>query len=715
MRTFSNDFRSSLNEIRQLNGKVCYYSTDSYYILTTESGDYLATEDENYLATEKGYITYDAEAINSIRPIFNVNLFKTVCKSIEIEAVHKIDKGIPVCAKIGVLVNGTYEYMDYGNYKIIDEPTYQADTKSYLMIGYDKMIESMVKYDDNPLSITYPITHKNLVIAICNHFNWTYNLGNYTNYDKTIDTDLYLGQDMTYRDILDDLCQATGTNFLFTLADVFTTKDITETNTTIDDNYIKDINVNFGEKYGKVNALTITSEGTTFIDNKEDSTSIVENGKTEFNINNNKLLLYASELFIDDLFNKINGLEYYTYDIDTTGLLVYEPLDRFTINHNGVDYSCVMFNNDTQLTKGLKEIIYTDKPEETENEYISNTIDDKKINNAIVSINKAKGQVVLKANSDGKVVQATLNADADSGSEFTVKADNINLEGYTTINGNFAIDESGNASLKDSVIEMYKDGQKLAEFNTNGIDFYNNGNKTITMGSETITSSGIGGSPTEWDSAVTSVLYGQAIWWLAQRSQDSEYYDPILWFTNFSGEKNLLIGTDAMFKGSVQFNDYINGGLAFADETRAKVITTSDSYNDNVWISRIVGDGLGNLLANSWLGTITISGHISDERFKKNIKLSKEKAIDKINKINIYEFDFKENGSHTNNGVIAQQLEKIDETLVIKNDDGKGIYQINTLNLLSLAIKGIKEQQTKIDYLEEKINKLEVMINEKNN
>lgn len=75
-----------------------------------------------------------------------------------------------------------------------------------------------------------------------------------------------------------------------------------------------------------------------------------------------------------------------------------------------------------------------------------------KTKDALVSIDKANGQLVLKATSDGKLVQAELNANANDGSEFNVKADNINLEGYTTINNGFIIDKNGNMECNDARI-----------------------------------------------------------------------------------------------------------------------------------------------------------------------------------------------------------------------------------------------------------------------
>ena len=95
---------------------------------------------------------------------------------------------------------------------------------------------------------------------------------------------------------------------------------------------------------------------------------------------------------------------------------------------------------------------------------------------------------------------------------------------------------------------------------------------------------------------------------------------------------------------------------------------------------------------------------------KKNIKESNINAIDEIKKIKHYSFDWKENNKHINNGYIAQELEKIDKDLVIKNKDEKALYQIDILNLLSLTTKAIQEQQEQIESLQKQVSELEEMI-----
>ena len=221
----------------------------------------------------------------------------------------------------------------------------------------------------------------------------------------------------------------------------------------IDDELLKDVNVDFKKKYGPVNSLIISSNNTV-INSLEDKKSIEKNGKITFNINDNYLLNYNSDAFINQLFNKIYNLEYYTYDFDSTGILVLEALDRFIVNHNNNNYNCLMLNDDIKLTTGLIETTYAEKPEENEDNYYSVSPQEKKINNALISIDKANAELVLKVDSNGKIAQARLDGNADKGSKFTIKADNIELEGYSTVNEGFIVTTEGNAQVHSSLFDV---------------------------------------------------------------------------------------------------------------------------------------------------------------------------------------------------------------------------------------------------------------------
>lgn len=487
MKAFSETFRGALREDRQLNAIISYKTDKAFYVLTTQDDKDLLAENDDILITQQGFLEYDKETINSVNPLFNTSLFNTTCKSVQIDSINKINKGTWLNVKIGVYKEDTqnYEYLDFGNYYVNEEPTYQADTNSYLITAYDKMIESMVSYDDEPLSITFPIKHKDFVIAICNKFNWNYDLIDYPNANKNIVQDFYKEQNLTYRDVLDDLNGVCGGSFMFDLKNKLIWKRPTETNQIVEDDDLKDVNVDFAEKYGKVNVLTITTNGNVVLNSKEDTQSIQENGRNEFNVDDNYILNYSTEDFIDEMFDEVNGLEYYLYDVDSTGLLIFDPLDIFTFRHNGINYKTIMFNDDVKLTQGLVETTFNEKPEQAEKDYKTTDKDKNKLNNALISldkanakininteaINTANAEIVLKANAQGKIVQVKLGANASTGSIFTIDADQVNLTANDILNliagntinltakniaidsTNFKVDKNGNMTAKSGTFE----------------------------------------------------------------------------------------------------------------------------------------------------------------------------------------------------------------------------------------------------------------------
>jgi hypothetical protein len=457
MRTHTSGFTNALKTFgREINAIITYQSTTTSYILTTEAGDNLNTEDEYDLGTERGPVVFDNTSLNRVTPMFKTDLFRTIMKGVEIDCNSSLPKGTWINVQFGVKVSGTYEYIDYGNYLIYKEPQYNADTKSYVCTVYDKMIESMVKYDDDPLSITYPITYENLIIAICNKFGWEYDLTGLVNASVEITEDRYSESNMTYRDILDDLCPACMGNFMFDVNDTFIVKYPTETGETITDENLRDINVTLGKKYGPVNSLNIRTADDIVLNYEKDETSIAENGLTEINIKDNILLNSVDGTnFITDMFTKLNGLEYYLYDISTTGLCVFEPLDRFTIAHDSVNYSVLMLNDTTYITQGLKEDCYVDEPIETTQEYETSTPTQEQTKKAIKRINLNANEIFLKVDNDGNVVSCFLGQKTNKGSLFSVKADNIDFESYS-----FDLATNDISIISDNV-DITNDGIKL--------------------------------------------------------------------------------------------------------------------------------------------------------------------------------------------------------------------------------------------------------------
>ena len=124
----------------------------------------------------------------------------------------------------------------------------------------------------------------------------------------------------------------------------------------------------------------------------------------------------------------------------------------------------------------------------------------------------------------------------------------------------------------------------------------------------------------------------------------------------------------------------------------------------SVWGTRQI-DGINNSIYIQGYQVLTSA---SDERLKENIKDSKDNALQKINNIKIRSFDWRtdkhlqQGGEHVNNGYIAQEVQRVDETLVNYNEEFD-TYQMNELNLNALQTKAIQELYKKIEELEERI------------
>tara|TARA_B100000085_G_scaffold68715_2_gene61458 strand:+ start:16983 stop:18680 length:1698 start_codon:yes stop_codon:yes gene_type:complete len=106
-------------------------------------------------------------------------------------------------------------------------------------------------------------------------------------------------------------------------------------------------------------------------------------------------------------------------------------------------------------------------------------------------------------------------------------------------------------------------------------------------------------------------------------------------------------------------------------------------------------------------GSINASGDItayfsSDERLKDNLTPIVG-ALDKINQIGGYEFDWNNSSEHSGHdvGVIAQEIEKVLPEVVVDRDNGYKAVRYE--KIVALLIEAIKQQQLQIDELKSKI------------
>lgn len=532
------------------------------------------------------------DKINRVNYSVDTTLMKSVMQQVVVDINRDID--IDTYSKLNYLIQldgVSNSYMYFSNFNVIKKEE-QKDKKSYIYTCYDNMIKAMVDYES--LGVTYPITIRDYLSAICSHLGLTFKNASdtFTNYDKQITGEHYLDSDSnslgyTFRDVLDDLAecvggficidnngqleiryitQAVGTKNLFNKDTITTGKYINNTGTlgssgnynvsdyivvnglekvtysgntdirpnyaskvafynlsksfisygdislgsstytipnnayymritmrntdtnkiqvekgsqattyepyydTINEDYFSDKNVNIKEKYGPINKL-VTNIGTP----RQDNTSISNNGLCEIDILDNPILDQTNgDSFLDGIFAKLNGLEYYLNDFQTNGILYYEVGDKYNVSIDSNTYDCLLLSDNIKRTTGLKENIYTKEPKQNEAPYKYESGLERTSRNAYIIANKSEGkieQVVTAVGDNGVVTSASIMQSINNDTSQTqIDADKIDIEANDVLNilsgnqinltsknisinsTNFSVDSNGNMTCNNATI-----------------------------------------------------------------------------------------------------------------------------------------------------------------------------------------------------------------------------------------------------------------------
>ena len=104
-----------------------------------------------------------------------------------------------------------------------------------------------------------------------------------------------------------------------------------------------------------------------------------------------------------------------------------------------------------------------------------------------------------------------------------------------------------------------------------------------------------------------------------------------------------------------------------------------------------------------------INKHFSDRRLKDNIVDCKHKALDYIHQFQFKEYDWKKQEdrpqqAHTKIGLIAQEVQEVDHTLVYENGD---TLNLDNLRLTNIALKAIQELALENKKLTQRLENLE--------
>lgn len=381
-------------------------------------------------------------------------------------------------------------------------------------------------------------------------------------------------------------------------------------------------------------------------------------------------------------------------------------------------------NATEQLTAALGGYVYKTQNElfimDTDNPNTAKKVWRWNLNGLGYSKNGINGPYELAMTQDGRIVADFITAGQIDVARIkglntlAIVASQIHLEGYTTINAGFAIDEKGNmtcnnATIKGGTIRLGDGTRENPTFIMQGTDgkqawmttdqFFIEGDLgNINLQCDSQLGIFIGGKNNKGnanligddDAGMIGITHntptnGQ------QRYVDGFVDDNEAWFRvgNNGENKETIIYPD---------NIYVNSKPAIV--SHAGVISLGYTYytngtDSNCGYLEIVTTNKGTVAASCWK---------SDGRLKKDIQESKVDALSVINSILHRSFKWKDNDGTEEIGYIAQELENVKSNFVFKvpqrDEDGNildEVYQIDETKIIPFITKAIQELSSELE------------------
>lgn len=717
MRTHTNNFKNALTGIRQTDNKIIY--------------------------TKNGVIkTLTADNIFRLSKSTNSDLLKTVMKTFEFESDIKFTTDTTFNLQSGLLVNEDYEYLDYGNYFLKDQPEYDLNSKRYTYTCYDKMLLTMINYT-KPQGLTFPITVRDYITTLANAcgLEFAKDSSTFVNYNKFIASDPFEEGNYTFRDILDYLSQVVAGWFIINDDDELDIKYPTETNEEFSNDYLLNINVDFNKKYGPVNSLVFSRSSGADNIYRKDQTSIDTYGLCELKFSDNPFLNGTDrDEFIDEIFDELKGLEFYIMDVETTGLMFLDIGDLYSfrvdkdfgalksgITKAGVEKAraftsgarkCLMLNDEIDLSSGINEKIYTDEPELTETDYKSASLSDNEIKQAILLVNKATAEIELKVSKNEVISAINLSPE-----EITINANKIKLEGYTTINGKFSVDLDGNMTATGGTIGGWNIDSRWLQKQTGNYSFEIRTDRNSDQPAILVYHSTEG---YKWYVRPDGYMYA------ANANISGTIYSSSGTIGGWNLFGSGIYGTSTSVAALYTNGNFIMGGTygMVKFDTNPVRITTANKLllSDNYGESSMATSG-DTISIRAFNGTVHINSNYgvyagtnrldnpSSKNVKENIKPLKQELVheiyEEVKKMPMYTYDYKKQyGDKNHFGFVLEDIENTCLKNILRIEQNKedknikyysqqSLEKMNTL-LIQELMKKIDNQQKEIEMIKEK-------------
>jgi hypothetical protein len=224
---------------------------------------------------------------------------------------------------------------------------------------------------------------------------WTLDTTTFTNSTISITADLWSESQFTYRDILNQVAEASGSIIYFNEDDELAFKQISgSVEETITTN--EELSLKLEPIYQELNSLVLSRMPQEDNIVQQDATSVSTYGLHEFKIINNDILDNDRETYITPIFTVLDGLTYYPFSCDTIGLGYFNVGDRIRVTDlNSVTYEVLVMNIKLNISGGISETISAKVPEKSTTPYEYAGFIGKKIKDTEIIVDKQAGEITI--------------------------------------------------------------------------------------------------------------------------------------------------------------------------------------------------------------------------------------------------------------------------------------------------------------------------------
>lgn len=405
---------------------------------------------------KKAYIYYDNKEVRpEIMDIsFETALFKSTTRQIELEIKNNeniIDKEFKT--HYGLLINGDFEYIDYGTFKVTECEEVIKENK-IKATAYDNMVKFMIKYNFENLNLPLPCTILQLVQAMCKHVSVGLYSTNFFNSDLVIEEDLFTPLNCTYRDVIDYICQATLTTAIIK-DDKLYFKSIEDTGIVVGPEILKTLNLK--SKFGPCNSLVLGRGDLNDNIYSKDNASIQIHGLQEIKFNNNEILDKRREQVIDKMFNHIKGLKYNSFEATDLGVGFFEAADMIKVQDKKQnEYSVLILSASIRITSGTVGTMSSEEPATSTTKYQYATDSEKRQSRTEIIVDKQEKKITQiieeQTEHEGRITVVEQDVEGIKQKVESTAEYKRNAEGITQIH----ITEAGQANVLKFVVKGSK-------------------------------------------------------------------------------------------------------------------------------------------------------------------------------------------------------------------------------------------------------------------